>query len=116
MTQCLNLNCLRVKQAKTKFSQSCGKKLVLAKGYRSLKIIGQGGFGRTFQVVDEYKLSKPFCVIKQFFPQVEGNQTLSKAAELFAQEAECLDSLGIHPQISEMFAYFTHNNRQYLLQ
>ena len=53
MTQCLNLNCLRVKQAKTKFSQSCGKKLVLAKGYRSLKILGQGGFGRTFQVVDE---------------------------------------------------------------
>ncbi|MGK7923285.1 MAG: SUMF1/EgtB/PvdO family nonheme iron enzyme, partial [Trichodesmium sp.] len=81
-----------------------------------IKIIGQGGFGRTFQAVDKYKPSKPFCVIKQFFPQAQGTKTLSKAAELFAQEAERLDGLGRHPQIPELFAYFTQDNRQYLVQ
>ncbi|CAA9425845.1 Serine/threonine kinase [uncultured Microcoleus sp.] len=31
--------------------------------YGAKKIIGQGGFGRTFLAVDEYKPSKPPCVI-----------------------------------------------------
>ena len=110
MTQCLNPDCLQVNQPQTKFCTSCGERLLLKERYRPLKIIGQGGFGRTFQAVDEDKPSKPFCVIKQFFPQAQGTKTLEKAAELFAQEAECLDSLSIHPQISEIFAYFTHNN------
>ncbi|MDY7005984.1 MAG: protein kinase [Cyanobacteriota bacterium] len=116
MTQCLNPDCLRPNPPQTKFCQSCGKKLVLAERYRALKIIGQGGFGRTFQAVDEYKPSKPSCVIKQFFPQAQGTKTLEKAAELFAQEAERLDGLGRHPQIPELFAYFTQDNRQYLVQ
>ncbi|NEN93700.1 MAG: SUMF1/EgtB/PvdO family nonheme iron enzyme, partial [Okeania sp. SIO3H1] len=77
---------------------------------------GQGGFGRTFQAVDEYRPSKPFCVIKQFFPQAQGTKNLEKAASLFAQEAERLDSLGRHPQIPELLAYFTQDNRQYLVQ
>ena len=97
MTQCLNLGCLKPNPLEIKLCQSWGEKLVLAERYRPLKIIGQGGFGITFEAVDEYKPSKPFCVIKQFFPQAQGTQTLSKAAELFAQEAERLDSLGIHP-------------------
>ena len=116
MTQCLNPGCLKPNPLEIKLCQSCGEKLVLAERYRPLKIIGQGGFGITFEAVDEYKPSKPFCVIKQFFPQAQGTQTLSKAAELFAQEAERLDRLGIHPQIPELFAYFTQDNRQYLLQ
>ena len=116
MTQCLNPDCLQVNQPQTKFCTSCGERLLLKERYRPLKIIGQGGFGRTFQAVDEDKPSKPFCVIKQFFPQAQGTKTLEKAAELFAQEAERLDRLGIHPQIPELFAYFTQDNRQYLLQ
>ena len=116
MTQCLNPDCLKPNPAQTIFCQNCGEKLVLAERYRALKIIGQGGFGRTFQAVDEYKPSKPFCVIKQFFPQAQGTKTLEKAALLFAQEAERLDGLGRHPQIPELFAYFTQDNRQYLVQ
>ena len=116
MTQCLNPDCLQVNQPQTKFCTSCGERLLLKERYRPLKIIGQGGFGRTFQAVDEDKPSKPFCVIKQFFPQAQGTKTLEKAAELFAQEAERLDGLGRHPQIPELFAYFTQNNRQYLVQ
>ena len=116
MTQCLNPDCLKSNPPQTIFCQSCGEKLVLAERYRALKIIGQGGFGRTFQAVDEYKPSKPFCVIKQFFPQAQGTKTLEKAAELFAQEAQRLDGLGRHPQIPELLAYFTQDNRQYLVQ
>ena len=115
-TQCLNPDCLQVNQAQTKFCTSCGEKLVLRERYRPLKIIGQGGFGRTFQAVDEDKPSKPFCVIKQFFPQAQGTKNLEKAAKLFAQEAERLDGLGRHSQIPELLAYFTQNNRQYLVQ
>ncbi|MEM1170577.1 MAG: SUMF1/EgtB/PvdO family nonheme iron enzyme [Cyanobacteria bacterium P01_H01_bin.35] len=116
MTQCLNPDCLRPNPPQTKFCQNCGEKLVLAERYRALKIIGKGGFGRTFQAVDEYKPSKPFCVIKQFFPQAQGTKTFEKAAELFAQEAERLDGLGRHPQIPELLAYFTQDNRQYIVQ
>ncbi|NEQ35621.1 MAG: SUMF1/EgtB/PvdO family nonheme iron enzyme [Okeania sp. SIO3I5] len=116
MTQCLNPDCLKLNPPQTIFCQSCGEKLVLRERYRALKIIGQGGFGITFQAVDEDKPSKPFCVIKQFFPQVQGTKSLEKAAELFDREAERLDSLGRHLQIPELFAYFTQDNRQYLVQ
>ncbi|NEQ35207.1 MAG: SUMF1/EgtB/PvdO family nonheme iron enzyme [Okeania sp. SIO3I5] len=116
MTQCLNPNCLKPNPSQTKFCYSCGEKLVLKERYRPLKIIGQGSFGRTFQAVDEDKPSKHFCVIKQFFPQAQGTKSLEKAAELFAQEAQRLDGLGRHSQIPELFAYFTQDNRQYLVQ
>ncbi|MGD1713995.1 SUMF1/EgtB/PvdO family nonheme iron enzyme [Dapis sp. BLCC M172] len=116
MTQCLNPDCLESNSPETKFCQSCDEKLVLVERYRALKIIGRGGFGRTFQAVDEFKPSKPFCVIKQFLPQAKGTENLSKAALLFAQEAERLDTLGRHPQIPELLAYFSQDNRQYLVQ
>jgi len=116
MTQCLNPDCLKTNPPERKFCQNCGEKLVLAERYRPLKIIGQGGFGRTFKAVDEYRPSKPFCVIKQFLPQAQGTKNQEKAALLFAQEAERLDSLGRHPQIPELFAYYTQDNRQYLVQ
>ncbi len=116
MTQCLNPDCLESNPPETKFCQSCDEKLLLVERYRALKIIGRGGFGRTFQAVDEFKPSKPFCVIKQFLPQAQGTENLSKAALLFAQEAERLDTLGRHPQIPELLAYFSQDNRQYLVQ
>lgn len=37
---------------------------------------------------------------------------MEKAAELFAQEAERLELLEKHPQIPELFAYFTVDSRQ----
>ena len=84
--------------------------------YRAIKPIGQGGFGRTFLAVDEDKPSKPRCVIKQFFPQAQGTNNSQKAAELFEEEAVRLDDLGKHPQIPELLANFTQDERQYLVQ
>ena len=86
------------------------------KRYRALKIIGQGGFGRTFLAVDEQKPSKPQCVIKQFYPQAQGTDTAEKAAELFAQEAVRLNELGHHDQIPRLEAYLTQEQLQYLVQ
>ena len=84
--------------------------------YGAKKIIGQGGFGRTFLAVDEYKPSKPPCVIKHFYPQLQANSSIQKAAELFELEAVRLEQLGKHSQIPELLAYFSQDGRQYLVQ
>ncbi len=117
MSYCLNPYCDRPQNPEgTRFCQHCGSTLLLQERYRGLKLIGQGGFGRTFLAVDEDKPSKPQCVIKQFFPQSQGTNSAKKAAELFEQEAVRLDQLGKHPQIPELFGHFTQDNRQYLIQ
>ncbi|GET35971.1 serine/threonine protein kinase [Microseira wollei NIES-4236] len=100
----------------TKFCRSCGSKLLLKDRYRAIKPIGQGGFGRTFLALDEDKPSKPRCVIKQFFPQVQGTSNIQKAAELFHQEAMRLDELGKHPQIPDLLAHFDQDGFSYLVQ
>ncbi|MBD2607745.1 serine/threonine protein kinase [Scytonema hofmannii FACHB-248] len=117
MSYCLNPRCPKPENADNiKFCQTCGSKLILKERYRAIKPIGQGGFGITFLAVDEDKPSKPRCVIKQFYPQAQGTSTLQKAVELFTQEAMRLDELGKHPQIPELLAYFTQDDRQFLVQ
>ncbi|MEH1793426.1 serine/threonine-protein kinase [Nostoc sp.] len=117
MSYCLNPHCPKPENpTDVKFCRTCGSKLLLKERYRAIKPIGQGGFGKTFLAVDEDKPSKPRCVIKQFYPQSQGTNTLAKAVELFNQEAVQLDELGKHPQIPELLAYFTQEARQYLVQ
>lgn len=90
--------------------------MLLQERYRALKLIGQGGFGKTFLAIDEGKPSEPYCVIKQFLPSHQEEKFLEKASQLFRQEAEQLDELGEHPQIPELLSYFNHEGRQYLVQ
>lgn len=117
MRHCLNPGCLHPSNPENhQFCIKCGQKLLLRERYWAQRILGQGGFGRTFLAVDEDKPSKPFCVIKQLLPQAQGTDNLDKAAELFAQEAEQLEQLGHHDQIPELLAYFTDNDQQYLVQ
>jgi serine/threonine protein kinase len=117
MSYCLNPRCPNPQNpVDARFCLSCGTKLLLKERYRAVKPIGQGGFGRTFLAVDEDKPSKPYCVIKQFYPQAQGTNTVQKAVQLFNQEALRLDELGKHPQIPELLAHFTQENRQYLVQ
>ena len=117
MSYCLNPACTNPQNADgIKFCTYCGTKLLLKDRYRAIRPIGQGGFGKTFLAVDEDKPSKPKCVIKQFYPQAQGTSTVQKAAELFTQEAVRLDELGEHPQIPDLYAYFTQDDRQYLVQ
>ncbi|MBD2450282.1 serine/threonine protein kinase [Nostoc sp. FACHB-152] len=117
MSYCLNPRCPKPRNPNdVRFCLTCGAKLLLKERYRAIKPIGQGGFGRTFLAVDEDKPSKPPCVIKQFYPQAQGTNTVQKAVELFNQEAVQLDELGKHSQIPELLAYFTQDDRQYLVQ
>ncbi len=117
MSYCLNPSCLRPENPPhSNFCRSCGGRLRLRDRYLAIAPIGQGGFGRTFKAIDEDKPSKPFCVIKQFFPQMEGATAAQKAAELFTQEASALEQLD-HPNIPKLLAYFiTPDGRQYLVQ
>lgn len=117
MSYCLNPSCLKPQNTTdVKFCLTCGTKLLLKERYRAITPIGRGGFGITFLAVDEDIPSKPYCVIKEFYPQAQGTNTVKKAAELFNQEAMRLDELGQHPQIPELLAYFTQEDRQYLVQ
>lgn len=117
MSYCLNPSCPNPQNTNSeKFCLSCGYRLLLKQRYRAMKPIGQGGFSRTFLARDEDKPSLPLCVIKQFYPQAQGTSTLAKAVELFNQEAMRLEELGKHRQIPELLAYFTQDDRQYLLQ
>jgi serine/threonine protein kinase len=117
MSYCLNPNCVQPENSQeSNFCHSCGGVLRLRDRYLATQPIGQGGFGRTFKAIDEDKPSKPFCAIKQFFPQIEGTTAAQKAAELFTQEASALEQLD-HPNIPKLLAYFiTPDGRQYLVQ
>ncbi|NEU75688.1 protein kinase [Hassallia byssoidea VB512170] len=120
MIYCLNPNCQKPQNPDaTKFCLTCGSQLLLKNQYQAIQPIGEGGFGRTFLAVDAYRLNAR-CVIKQFFPspEIQGNsQAMTKATELFEQEARQLLQLGEqHPQIPTLFAYFEQDKRLYLVQ
>jgi formylglycine-generating enzyme required for sulfatase activity len=115
MSQCLNPTCLHQNPQGTNFCENCGSKILLDDRYRPIKFLGEGGFGRTFQAIDEKRLNTP-CVIKQFLPQQVGSAALAKATELFQQEAKRLQELGKHPQIPDLEAFFSQDNRLYLVQ
>ena len=116
MTQCLNPDCLEINPEENQYCQECGAKLLLADRYRALRILGKGGFGRTFLAVDQSKSTNNQCVIKQFLPDIKSKKGLRKAAELFKREAMRLNELGKHNQIPELLAFFNQESRQYLIQ
>lgn len=118
MICCLNPSCPQpnhVTLAKT--CPSCGTPLTprLRGRYRPLKLMGRGGFGRTYFAVDTDRLNNR-CVIKQFAPQNQGTRSFLKAVQLFEQEAVRLNELGEHAQIPTLLAYFEQDKYLYLVQ
>jgi formylglycine-generating enzyme required for sulfatase activity len=100
----------------TNFCMSCGAKILLKDRYRALKLLGQGGFGKTFKAVDEDQPRKPLCVIKQFAFSNNHPETRQIALKLFYEEAQHLEALGKHEQIPELLAYFDVEGQPYLVQ
>jgi len=88
-----------------RFCTHCGESLPLPIGevvdnrYQIVRLLGQGGFGRTYLAVDTQKKSQQ-CVLKEFAPQSEKPEELQKAKELFEREASILKKLQ-HPQIPQ---------------
>ncbi len=119
MSYCLNPSCQCPENADAEDAQvcqTCGSPLLLRSRYRAMRVIGQGGFGRTLLAVDMDKPSQPLCVIKQFFPRSPNPDSRSKAIAFFRQEAQQLEALGHHPQIPDLLAYFVVNDQHYLVQ
>ncbi len=117
MNYCPNPDCPKPSRVGSSlYCQGCGNLLdILRNRYRSVKVIGQGGFGRTFLAEDLDRLNQ-YCVIKQFCPDVQGGQAFDIAKGLFEKEAQQLQELGEHPQIPALHAYFEENNQLYLVQ
>jgi formylglycine-generating enzyme required for sulfatase activity/tRNA A-37 threonylcarbamoyl transferase component Bud32 len=118
MSYCLNSHCPAPhnNSSDATFCLACGARLWLEDRYRVLGLLGQGGFGKTFEAVDEYQSSKPHCVIKQFAYRSSDLQAQQTALKLFYEEAQHLQSLGNHPQIPALLAYFDIEGQPYLVQ
>ncbi|WP_088242781.1 bifunctional serine/threonine-protein kinase/formylglycine-generating enzyme family protein [Calothrix rhizosoleniae] len=120
MQVCQNPNCSNpFNPDGNKFCISCGCgdfSTLLRNRFRVQKVIGEGGFGRTYLAEDTDRLDAA-CVIKQFLPQFQGTAALNKGKELFKQEAKSLFALGEnHTQIPRLLAYFEQGSGMYLVQ
>jgi serine/threonine protein kinase len=82
--------------------------------YTLVRLLGQGGFGKTFLVMDE--LIKEKRVIKQFLPDLSLEPAgRAKALELFKREAEVMMHLS-YPRIPKVFDFFDEGGTACLVQ
>lgn len=83
--------------------------------YRIQRVLGRGGFGRTYLVVDKWRFGE-LCVLKEFAPSNRGDAVVTqKLRELFQREATILHKLD-HPQIPKFLAVFEENSRLFIVQ
>ncbi|MEH1859474.1 MAG: serine/threonine-protein kinase [Nostoc sp.] len=119
MLCCVNPDCQKpLNPDKNNYCHSCRAELIPLLGgrYRPTQVLSdEGGFGRTYLAKDVHKLNE-CCVVKQFAPKLQGTGPLTKAVELFKQEASRLQELAEHPQIPTLLAYFEQNSYLFLVQ
>ena len=87
---------------------------LLQNHYKIVKLLGQGGFGRTYLAEDEGRFNER-CAIKEFVPIKEQDPFSDKATQLFQREASVLYQI-IHPQIPRFRATFEEQERLFLVQ
>ena len=85
--------------------------------YQVLRVLGSGGFGKTFLAEDTQMPSGKRCVIKQLIPVINNPQLYQLVQERFQKEASILEELGDrHSQIPRLYAYFSEGGEFYLIQ
>ncbi len=99
------------------YCQRCGATLskLLRNRYKVVKLLGKGGFGRTYLAHDTDNLNER-CVVKQLTFQSSNVWMKQKAIQLFEGEAQQLQQLGTHPQIPALLGYFEEKGCLYLVQ
>jgi WD40 repeat protein len=107
MNLCINPHCPNPKNADNNLwlCSSCGSNLLLEGRYRVTHLLGEGGFGKTYEVSDRGRLSKFLKVLIKNTP---------KAIELFKREAEVLSRLNISgiPKGEEYFTFTPRNTQE----
>ena len=84
--------------------------------YQVDRVLGAGGFGKTYLARDTRRPGNPICVVKQLKPANSDTNFLETARRLFTSEAETLERLGNHDQIPRLLAYFEEDKEFYLVQ
>jgi serine/threonine-protein kinase len=88
--------------------------MLIANRYLLHRVLGQGGFGRTYLAYDQHCFNK-FCVLKEFLPDSIATICLQKSRDLFEREARILYQIS-HYQIPKFLACFEDNKRLFLVQ
>ncbi len=89
---------------------------LLGSRYQLLKPLGAGGFGQTYLARDMHRPNQPSCVVKKLAVENKDPQFLEMARRLFYAEADTLERLGKHDQITQLLAYFEEDGAFYLVQ
>ena len=82
--------------------------------YLIQKVLGQGGFGRTYLAFDTQRFGEA-CVLKEFLPATTQEDIIRKSKELFEREAKVLYQIQ-HPQIPKFLALLTESQRLFIAQ
>ncbi len=88
--------------------------IVLQNRYRLVKLLGQGGFGRTYLAEDQGRFEEK-CALKEYMPNQSSSYALTKSRELFQREASILYQIK-HHQVPEFRATFEEDQRLFLVQ
>ncbi|MEO1146393.1 MAG: protein kinase [Cyanobacteria bacterium J06638_22] len=78
------------------------------------RILGQGGFGRSYLASDQQRFGE-LCVLKEFRPANRSSRAMQKGLDLFKREAKTLYQIE-HPQIPKFLACFTQAQRLFIVQ